>query len=107
MLSIIVPVYNERESLPQLYREISRACDERYADQAVAGLRSRRLQDALPDPPPPPRVPGDATVVEIATAMRRARCPFALVTNGGRVTGAVTADRLLEMVAASVTADTA
>lgn len=86
---------------------LSRAYDERNADQAVASLRSRRLQDALPDPTPPPQVPGDATVVEIATAMRRARCPFALVTDGGRVTGAVTADRLLETVAASVAADTA
>jgi CBS domain-containing protein len=87
---------------------LSLAYDERHADQTVAILGSRRLQDALPDPPAPaPLVPGHATVVEIATVMSRTRCPFALVTEGGRLTGAVTASRLLETVAVSADAGTA
>jgi glycosyltransferase involved in cell wall biosynthesis len=67
MLSIIVPVYNERESLPQLFREIRHTCDEHNlaaeivfvddgstdgswsvieelaeADECVSGIRFRR-----------------------------------------------------------------
>jgi hypothetical protein len=84
---------------------LSRAYDEGHADRMVATLGSRRLEDALPDPPAPgPLVAGHATVVEIATVMSRARSPFAFVAEGGRLRGAVTADRLLETVAASATA---
>jgi CBS domain-containing protein len=85
---------------------LSRVYDERQADEALAVLGSRRIQEALRDRrPPPPLVPGHATVVEMATVMSKTRCPFTLVTEGGRLTGAVTASRLLETVVPSATVD--
>lgn len=70
-------------------------------DEAAADLLSRRLNglravDLVPgDETPPPRVEGDATLVEVASVMVWLHVPLVAVIDNGRLIGGITIDELL------------
>jgi len=82
--------------------------DEAHADRLAQALTGLSVRDALPRPTPEPTLaPGDATAVEVAALMARARSPLVAVmertrtSRGGqgqppRLLGAITAARLLQ-----------
>jgi CBS domain-containing protein len=49
------------------------------------------------DAPEPAVVKDDDTIVEVAAAMARLRCPLAAVMRGGEMFGVITASRLLQL----------
>jgi CBS domain-containing protein len=95
VLRLAVPIYCQDD--PTLARVI----DEAAADVFLSELGGRTVRDCLPRQPYElPVVDPDATVLEIAALMARARCPVVAVAGGGRLQGAVTLDRLLDEVLA-------
>lgn len=59
-------------------------------------LEGRRVSDLLAEASEePPNVGGDATLLEVASAMVKARSPLVVVNEEGRLAGAITAASLL------------
>lgn len=81
---------------------LARVIDEAAADIFMHELGDLEVAQALPEPLRDlPVVDGDATAVEIAALMVRARCPLvAVVGTDGRLVGVITLDGLLERVLA-------
>ena len=77
---------------------LARVVDEAAADVFLRGLRDRTVADCLPGRRSElPVVPAEATVLEIAALMARARSPLvAVVDRHRRMLGAVTLDALLD-----------
>jgi CBS domain-containing protein len=74
---------------------------ESMADRAADTLGGKTVRDLLPaDRPELPVVNADDTLVEVAATMARLRCPLAAVVEGTRLTGVITASRLLELALA-------
>ncbi len=86
--------------IPEYVREdpsLARVLSERAADEIVRRLAGNKVRDLLPDKPHQlPVLNGDDTVIELAAAMARMRSPLVAVLEDGRITGVVTAARLLE-----------
>lgn len=97
VLRMAVPAYCQDD--PALARVI----DEAEADLLLANLAGRTVRDSLPEVPRElPVVEVDATVLEIAALMARARSPLVAVADAsGRMRGAVTLDALLDRMLAS------
>ena len=77
---------------------LARAVDEAAADVFLRGLGDRTVADCLPERRSElPVVSAEATVLEIAALMARARSPLvAVVDRQRRMLGAVTLDALLD-----------
>jgi predicted transcriptional regulator len=76
---------------------LARVIDEAHADRFMADLADRTVAELLPkDPGELPVVDPDATVLEIAALMARARSPLVAVVGGGEMLGAITLDALLD-----------
>jgi CBS domain-containing protein len=76
---------------------LARVIDEAHADRFLADLADRTVAELLPrDPGELPVVDPDATVLEIAALMARARSPVVAVVDHERMLGAVTLDALLD-----------
>jgi CBS domain-containing protein len=77
---------------------LARVIDEAAADVFLRGLDGRTVAECLPrERRELPAVDPDATVLEIAALMARARSPLVAVTEtGGALLGAVTLDGLLD-----------
>ena len=92
VVRFLVPSYVQDD--PSLARVIDESFADRVADK-LAGVKVRKL---LPDEPSEiPVVNHDDTILEIAAIMARLRCPLVVVSRGGKIVGAVTASRLLEL----------
>ena len=95
VVRFLVPSYVQDD--PSLARVIDESLADQVADK-LAGLTVRRL---LPSEPVElPVVNHDDTVLEVAAIMARLRCPLVAVMKGKEIIGAITASRLLELVAA-------
>ena len=71
--------------------------DEAHAGRFMAELADRTVAELLPkNPGELPVVDPDATVLEIAALMARARSPLVAVVGQGRLLGAITLDSLLD-----------
>lgn len=95
VLRFLVPPYVQEDP------SLARVFDERTADRTAARLRDRQVKELLPPADERrdlPEVDGDATVVECAAVMARLRSPLLVVTGGERVTGVITASRLLALL---------
>jgi predicted transcriptional regulator len=76
---------------------LARVIDEAHADRFMADLADRTVAELLPnDPGELPVVDPDATVLEIAALMARARSPLVAVVDHDRMLGAITLDALLD-----------
>ncbi|HEY3510452.1 MULTISPECIES: CBS domain-containing protein [Kribbella] len=92
VVRFLVPSYVQDD--PSLARVIDEPLADRVADK-LSGVSVRKL---LPDEPREiPVVAADDTLLEIAATMARLRCPLVAVVRDGRIVGAVTASRLLEL----------
>ncbi|MCT2584432.1 CBS domain-containing protein [Actinophytocola gossypii] len=83
---------------------LARVFDEAHADRVAGRLVGVRIRDVVAEVAGRvPVVRPEATVVELVELMTRSGCPLALVGEaGGRPTGIVTANRLLDLMAAEV-----
>jgi CBS domain-containing protein len=93
-----------RLAIPGSYQGDSalvRTVDEVHADLFWHGPGKLTVRDCLPSPiAKPATVAPEATLLEIATVMANKRSPLiALVDRDGRLTGAVTLERLLTSLA--------
>jgi CBS domain-containing protein len=76
--------------------------DEASADVFIGGLGTRTVRECLPTAPRElPIVGPQATMLELAALMARARSPLVAIVDHGRLIGAVTLDRLLDRVLGS------
>jgi predicted transcriptional regulator len=76
---------------------LARVVDEEHADTFMADLADRTVSELLPERPGElPVVDPDATVLEIAALMARARSPLVAVVGDGEMQGAITLDALLD-----------
>jgi CBS domain-containing protein len=94
-----------RLAVPRYCQEnptLARVVDEAAADVFVRELGERTVAETLPrEHRELPVVGPDATVLEVAALMARARSPLvAVVTKDGRLQGAITLDALLDRVLA-------
>lgn len=95
VLRLAVPYYCQED--PALARVI----DEAAADVFLSELADRSVRDLLPPQRRElPVVKPEATVLEVAALMARTRSPLVAVAQDGRLTGAITLDRLLDRVLA-------
>lgn len=77
---------------------LARVMNESMADRAGDKLGGKQVRDLLPkDRPELASVNHDDTIIEVAAVMARLRCPLAAVMKDGRLTGVITASRLLEL----------
>jgi CBS domain-containing protein len=93
-----------RLAIPQWYQgdpALVRTVDENHADVFWRAAGKLTVGDCLPSPvAKPATVAPDATLLEIATVMASKRSPvIAIVDRDGRLTGAVTLERLLTSLA--------
>jgi CBS domain-containing protein len=94
VVRFLVPSYVQDD--PSLARVIDEPLADRVADK-LSGVPVRKL---LPSEPAElPVVNHDDTVLEIAAIMARLRCPLVAVVKDRKIIGAITASRLLELVA--------
>jgi CBS domain-containing protein len=76
---------------------LARVIDEEHADRFLQDLADRTVAELLPkDPGELPVVDPDATVLEIAALMARARSPLVAVVGNAGMLGAITLDALLD-----------
>jgi CBS domain-containing protein len=76
---------------------LARVIDEEHADRFLHDLADRTVAELLPkNPGELPVVDPDATVLEIAALMARARSPLVAVVTDGHMRGAITLDALLD-----------
>ena len=76
---------------------LARVIDEEHADRFMADLADRTVAELLPkDPGELPVVDPDATVLEIAALMARARSPLVAVVGDRQMLGAISLDALLD-----------
>ncbi|WP_433164814.1 CBS domain-containing protein [Kribbella sp. CA-247076] len=92
VVRFLVPSYVQDD--PSLARVIDESLADRVADK-LSGVSVRKLLPA--DPSEVPVVNHDDTILEIAAIMARLRSPLVVVMRDGRILGAVTASRLLEL----------
>lgn len=75
---------------------------ESMADRLVDRLRGKRVRDVIPHPSPELAVVrSDDTILEVAAAMARLHSPLAAVLTGGRLSGVITASRLMHLALAA------
>jgi CBS domain-containing protein len=90
---------------PQYYLDdpaVARVIDEEHADRVLTELADRTVAECLPDERRElPVVGPDATVLEIAALMARARTPLVAVVADRRILGAITLDALLDWMLAA------
>jgi len=92
VVRILVPQYVQDD--PSLAGVLS----ESMADRVAEKLRGEKVSALLPDDTPELAVVNhDDTIVEVAAVMARLRCPLAAVMENDRLTGVITASRLLEL----------
>ncbi|MGH3678679.1 MAG: CBS domain-containing protein [Mycobacterium sp.] len=99
-----------RLAIPETYRDdpaLVRTVDEIHADLFWHGPGKLTVGDCLPTPvAKPATVAPEATLLEIATVMANKRSPLiAVVDRGGRLTGAVTLERLMTSLAVAGPSD--
>lgn len=76
---------------------LARVVDEEHADRFLLDLADRTVAELLPEHPGElPVVGPDATVLEIAALMARARSPLVAVVTDRQMLGAITLDALLD-----------
>jgi CBS domain-containing protein len=77
---------------------------ESAADRLVDRLRGKQVRDVIPPGSPELAVVhADDTILEVAAAMARLHSPLAAVLTAGRLTGVITAARLLHAALTSAT----
>jgi CBS domain-containing protein len=87
----VVPQYVQQDPV------LAGVLDEKASDQIVHQLNRLKVRDMLPQPPMEVAVvDANDTALEVAAVMARLRCPLVAVVENGRLTGVVTASRLLE-----------
>ncbi|GHF02836.1 hypothetical protein GCM10017786_40310 [Amycolatopsis deserti] len=92
VVRLLVPRYVQDD--PSLAGVLS----ESMADRVAEKLQGKTVRALLPDDRPElPVVQADDTIVEVAAAMARLRCPLVAVVDGDGLTGVITASRLLEL----------
>ncbi|GAA3829107.1 MULTISPECIES: CBS domain-containing protein [Amycolatopsis] len=92
VVRLLVPHYVQDD--PSLAGVLS----ESMADRVAEKLHGKTVRALLPeDRPELPVVKADDTIVEVAAAMARLRCPLVAVVDGDGLTGVITASRLLEL----------
>lgn len=92
VVRILVPRYVQDD--PSLAGVLS----ESMADRVAEKLRGKKVSAMLPEDRPELAVVNhDDTIVEVAAVMARLRCPLAAVMERDRLTGVITASRLLEV----------
>jgi CBS domain-containing protein len=94
-----------RLGVPSYFRDdpaLARVIDEAHADVFLRELGDRTMADILHKKPDElPVVDEDATTLEVAALMVRARCPVVVVTDrSGKMVGAITLQKLLDRVLA-------
>jgi predicted transcriptional regulator len=81
---------------------LARVIDEAHADRFLTDLADRTVAEALPDRHGElPVVGPDATVLEVAALMARARSPLVAVVDAQEMLGAITLDALLDRMLAT------
>lgn len=92
VVRILVPSYVQDD--PSLAGVLS----ERMCDRVADKLRGKTVQALVPaDAPEPAMVNADDTIVEVAAVMARLRSPLAVVMDGDKLVGVITASRLLQL----------
>jgi CBS domain-containing protein len=92
VVRFLVPSYVQEDP------SLARVMNETMADRAGEKLGTKRVRDVLPpDRRELPAVNHDDTIIEVAAVMARLRCPMAAVMKDGRLVGAITASRILEL----------
>jgi CBS domain-containing protein len=75
---------------------LARVLEEASSERLWAGLEGRTVRDLMvSERDEEPVVDGDATLIEIASVMVRARTPIVAVVESGRMVGGITIDHLL------------
>jgi CBS domain-containing protein len=81
---------------------LARVIDEEHADRFLTDLADRTVAECLPDERRElPVVGPEATVLEIAALMARARTPLVAVVADRQILGAITLDALLDRMLAT------
>ena len=81
---------------------LARVIDEAHADRFLADLAGRTVSELLPERHGElPVVGPDATVLEVAALMARARSPVVAVVDAREMVGAITLDALLDRMLAT------
>jgi CBS domain-containing protein len=96
VLRFVVPDYVQED--PALARVVDEAGAERLCLDRLSGERVRDLLPPAHQRVELAAVKGDATVLGCAAVMARLRSPVLVVTDGGKVTGLLTAAHLLEVL---------
>lgn len=92
VVRFLVPGYVQDD--PSLAGVLSESMADRVADR----LAGKTVRDLLPeDSAELPTVHSDDTIVEVAAIMARLRCPLVAVLDDGKLSGVITASRLLEL----------
>lgn len=92
VVRFLVPGYVQDD--PSLAGVLGESLADRMSDQ-LAGKTVRSL--LTDDPAELPSVAADDNMIEVAAAMARLRCPLVAVMDNGKLTGVITASRLLEL----------
>lgn len=96
VVRFLVPRYVQDD--PSLAGVLGETLADRMADRLI----DKTVRSLLPnDPVELPSVAGDDTMIEVAAVMARLRCPLVAVMDNGRLTGVITASRLLELALGS------
>jgi CBS domain-containing protein len=75
---------------------LARVLEEGSSERLWAGLEGRTVRDLMVDERDvAPVVDGDATLIEVASVMVRAKTPIVAVVESGRMVGGITIDHLL------------
>jgi CBS domain-containing protein len=81
---------------------LARVLEEASSERLWAGLEGRTVRDLMvSERDEEPVVDGDATLIEIASVMVRARTPIVAVVESGRMVGGITIDHLLSHLIAA------
>jgi CBS domain-containing protein len=92
VVRILVPAYVQDDPA------LARVLDESMADRVADSLSGKTVEALLPrDMPELAVVDVDDTIIEVAAVMARLRCPLAVVMDGDRLAGVITASRLLRV----------
>lgn len=93
VVRFLVPAYVQDDPA------LARVLNESMADHIADTLNGKTVGTLLPRETPELAVVNpDDTIVEVAAIMARLHCPLAVVMDGDRLTGVITASRLLEAV---------
>lgn len=92
VVRFLVPAYVQDDPA------LARVLDESMADHIADSLDGKTVGALLPrETPELAVVNADDTIIEVAAVMARLKCPLAVVMDGDRLVGVITASRLLQV----------